>query len=129
MRGWSRSWRRVSAIPTPIRSTASTARGLFPGVLDHNAAGIVCEGGGVTLVMKLSDHVISLYTAECRQCNSCLSGKANLCTAIRATQGKGQPISRYIGCSNVTVLLDRLAVQKIALDIATPRKGRRPCEG
>src|SRR3954451_7226986 len=65
------------------------SEGLFPSILGHEGAGIVREvGPGVTSV-KPGDHVIPLYTPECRQCKSCLSGKTNLCTAIRATQGKG----------------------------------------
>src|SRR6185437_12826875 len=64
------------------------SEGLFPSILGHEGAGIVREvGAGVTSV-KPGDHVIPLYTPECRQCKSCLSGKTNLCTAIRATQGK-----------------------------------------
>ena len=63
--------------------------GLFPAILGHEGAGIVVEvGPGVTSVKK-GDHVIPLYTPECRQCPSCLSRKTNLCTAIRATQGQG----------------------------------------
>src|SRR5215207_4535356 len=63
--------------------------GLFPTILGHEGAGVVVEvGPGVTSV-RAGDHVIPLYTPECRQCKSCLSGKTNLCTAIRATQGKG----------------------------------------
>src|ERR1041385_2392038 len=63
--------------------------GLFPSILGHEGAGIVVEtGAGVTSVKK-GDHVIPLYIPECRQCPSCLSRKTNLCTAIRATQGKG----------------------------------------
>ena len=62
--------------------------GLFPAVLGHEGAGVVVEvGAGVTSVKK-GDHVIPLYTPECRQCPSCLSRKTNLCTAIRATQGQ-----------------------------------------
>jgi S-(hydroxymethyl)glutathione dehydrogenase/alcohol dehydrogenase len=65
------------------------SEGIFPSILGHEGAGIVREvGPGVTSV-KPGDHVIPLYTPECRQCKSCLSGKTNLCTAIRATQGKG----------------------------------------
>src|SRR6478735_1750514 len=61
------------------------SEGIFPSVLGHEGAGIVREvGAGVTSV-KPGDHVIPLYTPECRQCKSCLSGKTNLCTAIRAT--------------------------------------------
>src|SRR5437764_5261576 len=63
--------------------------GLFPAILGHEGAGIVVDvGPGVTSVKK-DDHVIPLYTPECRQCPSCLSRKTNLCTAIRATQGQG----------------------------------------
>jgi S-(hydroxymethyl)glutathione dehydrogenase/alcohol dehydrogenase len=63
--------------------------GLFPAILGHEGAGVVAEvGAGVTSVKK-GDHVIPLYTPECRQCEYCLSGKTNLCQAIRITQGKG----------------------------------------
>src|SRR5262249_42600913 len=63
--------------------------GLFPAILGHEGAGVVVDvGPGVTSVKK-GDHVIPLYTPECRQCPSCLSRKTNLCTAIRATQGQG----------------------------------------
>ena len=105
--------------------------GLFPSVLGHEGAGVVREvGAGVTSV-AVGDHVIPLYTPECRQCKSCLSQKTNLCTAIRATQGKGlmpdgttrfsykgQPIFHYMGCStfsNFTVLPE-IAVAKIRPD-------------
>ena len=107
------------------------SEGLFPSVLGHEGAGIVREiGAGVTSV-KPGDHVIPLYTPECRQCKSCLSGKTNLCTAIRATQGKGlmpdgtsrfsykgTTIFHYMGCStfsNFTVLPE-IAVAKIRHD-------------
>ena len=107
------------------------SEGIFPSILGHEGAGIVREvGAGVTSV-KAGDHVIPLYTPECRQCKSCLSGKTNLCTAIRATQGKGlmpdgttrfsykgQPIYHYMGCStfsNFTVLPE-IAVAKIRED-------------
>src|ERR1700721_178344 len=63
--------------------------GLFPAILGHEGAGIVVDvGPGVTSLRK-GDHVIPLYTPECRQCKSCTSKKPNLCTAIRATQAKG----------------------------------------
>jgi S-(hydroxymethyl)glutathione dehydrogenase / alcohol dehydrogenase len=105
--------------------------GLFPAILGHEGAGIVVDVGlGVTSVRK-GDHVIPLYTPECRQCKSCLSRKTNLCTAIRATQGKGvmpdgtsrfslrgQPVHHYMGCStfaNFTVLPE-IAVAKIRED-------------
>src|SRR5438874_3112897 len=107
------------------------SEGIFPSILGHEGAGIVQEvGTGVTSV-KHGDHVIPLYTPECRQCKSCLSGKTNLCTAIRATQGKGlmpdgtsrfsyqgKPIYHYMGCStfsNFTVLPE-IALAKIRED-------------
>jgi S-(hydroxymethyl)glutathione dehydrogenase/alcohol dehydrogenase len=105
--------------------------GIFPTILGHEGAGIVVDvGPGVTSVSK-GDHVIPLYTPECRQCKSCLSRKTNLCTAIRATQGKGlmpdgtsrfslggKPLAHYMGCStfaNFTVLPE-IAVAKIRED-------------
>ena len=107
------------------------SEGIFPSILGHEGAGIVREvGAGVTSVQP-GDHVIPLYTPECRQCKSCLSGKTNLCTAIRATQGKGlmpdgtsrfsykgQTIFHYMGCStfsNFTVLPE-IAVAKVRED-------------
>jgi hypothetical protein len=110
--------------------------GLFPAILGHEGAGIVVDiGAGVTSVRK-GDHVIPLYTPECRQCKSCLSRKTNLCTAIRATQGKGlmpdgtsrfsldgKPLSHYMGCStfaNFTVLPE-IAVAKIREDARSTR--------
>src|SRR5438874_2394293 len=65
------------------------SEGIFPSILGHEGAGIVREIGTGVISVKPGDHVIPLYTPECRQCKSCLSGKTNLCTAIRATQGKG----------------------------------------
>src|SRR5215467_12627301 len=65
------------------------SEGIFPSILGHEGAGILREvGAGVTSV-KPGDHVIPLYTPECRQCKTCTSRKSNLCTAIRATQGQG----------------------------------------
>src|SRR5215510_320216 len=61
--------------------------GLFPSILGHEGAGVVVEVGTGVASVKKGDHVIPLYTPECRQCPSCLSRKTNLCTAIRATQG------------------------------------------
>ncbi len=107
--------------------------GLFPAILGHEGAGVVIDvGAGVTSVKK-GDHVIPLYTPECRQCPSCLSRKTNLCTAIRATQGQGvmpdgtsrfsrggDKIFHYMGCStfsNFTVLPE-IAVAKV--DPAAP---------
>ncbi|MDO5647541.1 S-(hydroxymethyl)glutathione dehydrogenase/class III alcohol dehydrogenase [Paracoccus sp. (in: a-proteobacteria)] len=106
--------------------------GLFPSILGHEGAGVVVEvGPGVTSV-KPGDHVIPLYTPECRQCASCLSGKTNMCHAIRGTQGQGlmpdgttrfsmldgTPIHHYMGCStfsNYTVLPE-IAVAKVRED-------------
>jgi len=105
--------------------------GLFPAIFGHEGAGIVVDvGAGVTSVKK-GDHVIPLYTPECRQCKSCTSRKTNLCTSIRATQGKGvmpdgtsrfsldgKMVHHYMGCStfaNYTVLPE-IAVAKIRED-------------
>ena len=63
--------------------------GIFPAILGHEGAGIVREVGAGVTSLKPGDHVIPLYTPECRQCKTCLSRRSNLCTAIRATQGKG----------------------------------------
>src|ERR1700719_1652701 len=63
--------------------------GLFPSILGHEGAGIVVDVGPGVKSLKKGDHVIPLYTPECRECKSCTSRKTNLCTAIRATQGKG----------------------------------------
>src|ERR1700730_13769003 len=63
--------------------------GLFPAILGHEGAGIVVDVGKDVASLTKGDHVIPLYTPECRQCPSCLSRKTNLCTAIRATQGQG----------------------------------------
>src|SRR5271157_1816996 len=105
--------------------------GLFPAILGHEGAGVVAEVGPWVTTLKPGNHVIPLYTPECRQCKSCLSRKTNLCTAIRASQGKGlmpdgtsrfsykgQTIYHYMGCStfsNFTVLPE-IAVAKIRED-------------
>ena len=70
------------------RSGADPA-GLFPAILGHEGAGVVVDVGKDVTSLKKGDHVIPLYTPECRQCEYCLSGKTNLCQAIRVTQGQG----------------------------------------
>ena len=105
--------------------------GLFPAILGHEGAGVVVDVGSAVKSLKKGDHVIPLYTPECRECKSCTSRKTNLCTAIRATQGKGlmpdgtsrfskngKPIFHYMGCStfaNYTVMPE-IAVAKIRDD-------------
>jgi len=105
--------------------------GLFPAILGHEGAGVVLEvGAGVTTV-KPGDHVIPLYTPECRQCKSCLSRRTNLCTAIRATQGQGvmpdgtsrfsfgrEKLHHYMGCSTFAnhTVLPEIALAKVRDD-------------
>ena len=69
--------------------SGSDPEGLFPAILGHEGAGVVVEVGPGVASVKKGDHVIPLYTPECRQCEYCLSGKTNLCQAIRVTQGQG----------------------------------------
>jgi S-(hydroxymethyl)glutathione dehydrogenase/alcohol dehydrogenase len=107
------------------------SEGIFPSILGHEGAGIVREiGAGVTSV-AVGDHVIPLYTPECRHCKSCLHPRTNLCTAIRGTQGQGlmpdgtsrfsldgRPLFHYMGCStfsNFTVLPE-IAVARVRPD-------------
>ncbi|MCU9848319.1 S-(hydroxymethyl)glutathione dehydrogenase/class III alcohol dehydrogenase [Defluviimonas sp. WL0024] len=106
--------------------------GLFPAILGHEGAGVVVDVGPGVTSLKKGDHVIPLYTPECRTCPSCLSRKTNLCTSIRATQGQGlmpdgtsrfstldgDPILHYMGCStfsNYTVLPE-IALAKVRED-------------
>ena len=105
--------------------------GLFPAIMGHEGAGVVVDVGKGVMSVRKGDHVIPLYTPECRECPSCLSRKTNLCTAIRATQGqgvmpdgtsrfsyKGKKVHHYMGCStfsNYTVLPE-IAVAKIRED-------------
>src|SRR3981189_3769694 len=105
--------------------------GIFPAILGHEGAGIVREVGPGVTSLKVGDHVIPLYTPECRQCKTCLSRRSNLCTAIRATQGQGlmpdstsrsscsgSEVFHYMGCStfsNFTVLPE-IALAKVRED-------------
>ena len=105
--------------------------GQFPAILGHEGAGVVVDVGPGVKSLKKGDHVIPLYTPECRECKSCTSRKTNLCTSIRATQGKGvmpdgtsrfsykgKPVLHYMGCStfsNYTVLPE-IALAKVRED-------------
>lgn len=105
--------------------------GIFPAILGHEGAGVVREVGAQVTSLAVGDHVIPLYTPECRACKFCLSGKTNLCGAIRETQGQGlmpdgssrfsiggQPIYHYMGTStfaNFTVVPE-IALAKIRTD-------------
>jgi S-(hydroxymethyl)glutathione dehydrogenase/alcohol dehydrogenase len=106
--------------------------GLFPAILGHEGAGVVLQCGPGVTSLQPGDHVIPLYTPECRECPSCLSRKTNLCTAIRSTQGKGlmpdgttrfsmldgTPILHYMGCSTFAnhTVLPEIALAKIRPD-------------
>ena len=106
--------------------------GLFPAILGHEGAGVVIKCGPGVKSLKPGDHVIPLYTPECRECPSCLSRKTNLCTAIRATQGQGlmpdgttrfsmldgTPIFHYMGCSTFAnhTVMPEIALAKVRHD-------------
>ena len=111
--------------------SGADSEGIFPSILGHEGAGIVVDVGAGVKSVKKGDHVIPLYTPECRECKSCTSHKTNLCTQIRATQGKGvmpdgtsrfslgkDMVHHYMGCStfsNFTVLPE-IALAKIRED-------------
>jgi S-(hydroxymethyl)glutathione dehydrogenase/alcohol dehydrogenase len=105
--------------------------GIFPAILGHEGAGVVLDVGPDVKTLKKGDHVIPLYTPECRQCKFCLSRKTNLCQAIRSTQGrglmpdgttrfsyKGQPIYHYMGTSTFAnhTVVPEIALAKIRPD-------------
>jgi S-(hydroxymethyl)glutathione dehydrogenase/alcohol dehydrogenase len=105
--------------------------GIFPAILGHEGAGVVLETGPGVSSVKRDDHVIPLYTPECRQCKFCLSRKTNLCQAIRSTQGRGlmpdatsrfsldgQPIFHYMGTSTFSnyIVVPEIALAKIRED-------------
>lgn len=102
--------------------------GIFPAILGHEGGAVVEELGAGVTSLQVGDHVIPLYTPECGECNFCLSGKTNLCQAIRATQGKGlmpdgttrfslkgQPLYHYMGTSTFSeyTVVPEIAVAKI----------------
>ena len=102
--------------------------GIFPAVLGHEGAGIVVQVGAGVTSLNPGDHVIPLYTAECRECKFCKSGKTNLCQKVRATQGKGlmpdgtsrfsyqgKPIFHYMGCSTFSeyTVVNEISLAKI----------------
>ncbi len=105
--------------------------GLFPSILGHEGAGVVLEVGAGVTSLEPGDHVIPLYTPECRQCKFCLSGKTNLCGAIRETQGRGlmpdgtsrfslngEPLHHYMGTSTFAnhTVVPEIALAKIRKD-------------
>jgi S-(hydroxymethyl)glutathione dehydrogenase/alcohol dehydrogenase len=111
--------------------SGADSEGVFPSILGHEGAGIVMEVGAGVTTLQPGDHVIPLYTPECRQCKSCLSRKTNLCTAIRATQGKGlmpdgsrrfsidgKPVFHYMGTSTFAnhIVVPEIALAKIRDD-------------
>jgi S-(hydroxymethyl)glutathione dehydrogenase/alcohol dehydrogenase len=111
--------------------SGADAEGIFPAILGHEGAGVVVETGPNIKSLKPGDHVIPLYTPECRECKFCLSRKTNLCQAIRSTQGRGlmpdatsrfsldgKPIYHYMGTSTFSnyIVVPEIALAKIRED-------------
>ena len=111
--------------------SGADSEGIFPSILGHEGAGVVLEVGPGVVDLKPGDHVIPLYTPECRQCKFCLSRKTNLCQAIRATQGKGlmpdgtsrfslagKPLFHYMGTSTFAnhIVAPAIAMARIRKD-------------
>ena len=131
MRYWWKSKPPAFAILTLILCSGADPEGLFPSILGHEGAGIVLEVGADVTSLKPGDHVTPLYTPECRQCKFCLSGRTNLCGAIRQAQGQGlmpdgssrfslngEQLFHYMGTStfaNFTVVPE-IALAKIRQD-------------
>jgi S-(hydroxymethyl)glutathione dehydrogenase/alcohol dehydrogenase len=106
--------------------------GIFPAILGHEGAGVVIEVGEGVTSLEVGDHVIPLYTPECRECDYCLNPKTNLCQAVRATQGQGllpdgttrfsmldgTPIHHYMGCSTFAnhTVVPEIALAKVRRD-------------
>ena len=111
--------------------TGADPEGLFPAILGHEGAGIVREVGAGVSSVRVDDHVIPLYTPECRQCKFCLSRKTNLCQQIRSTQGRGlmpdatsrfslngKPLLHYMGTSTFSnfIVVPEIALAKVRTD-------------
>lgn len=112
--------------------SGADSEGMFPSILGHEGAGVVLQVGEGVTTLEPGDHVIPLYTPECRECYACTSGKTNLCTAIRGTQGKGlmpdgtsrfsmldgTPIYHYMGCSTFAnhTVMPEIALAKVRKD-------------
>jgi len=111
--------------------SGADAEGIFPSILGHEGAGVIVEVGSGVKSVRRGDHVIALYTPECRECEYCLNPKTNLCQAIRSTQGRGlmpdgssrfslggEPLYHYMGTSTFAnyIVLPEIAVAKIRED-------------
>ncbi|NCW55916.1 MAG: phosphoenolpyruvate carboxylase, partial [Rhodobacteraceae bacterium] len=119
--------------------------GIFPAILGHEGAGVVIEIGEGVTSLEVGDHVIPLYTPECRECEYCLNPKTNLCQAIRSTQGQGllpdgstrfsmldgTPIYHYMGCSTFAnhTVVPEIALAKLFDELPGPRIAMRLFHG